>query len=115
LRRVETVKIVPDSPPPITVAETGLKVEALAPAKAAKPVQPHAGPPLAAQRAHSHASPDIAVQAERRHDVDIHGERRTYCRRIEHLPVLIELRAGSDRRRHNQRGGDLTEHVDEKV
>jgi hypothetical protein len=109
------MKIVPDPPQPITVAKAGLEVEALAPVKAAKPVQPGTQQPLAVQREQHHASPDIAGQEERRHDVHVHGERRTYCRRIEHLPILVELRAGYDRRRHNQRGDDLTEHVDEKV
>jgi hypothetical protein len=110
------MKIVPSLPPLITVAKAGLEVEALAPVKAAKPVQPRTLPPLVVQpRAQPHASPDIAGQAERRHDVQVHGERRTYCRRIEHLPMPVELRAGYDRRRHNQRGDDMMDHVDEKV
>jgi hypothetical protein len=110
------MKIVPDLPPLITVAKADLEVEALVPVKAAKPVQPHEQPPLAVQSpGQPHASPDNAGQAERRHDVHVDGERRTYCRRIEHLPILVELRAGYDRRRHNQRGDDFTEHVDEKV
>jgi hypothetical protein len=110
------MKIVPSLPPYITVAKAELEVEALVPVKAAKPVQPRTQPPLLVQhRAQPQASPDIAGQAESRHDVQIHGERRTYCRRIEHLPILVELRAGYDRRRHNQREDDTTDHVDETV
>jgi hypothetical protein len=40
-------------------------------------------------------------------------ERRTYCRRIYHWPVLEELRSLIDRRRHDP-GGE-TGHVDEEV
>jgi hypothetical protein len=113
---VEIMKIVPSLSPLVTVAKAELGVEALAPVKAAKPVQPGTQSPLAAQlRVQSHALSDIAGQAERRYDVQTHGERRTYCRRIEHLPILVELRAGYDRRRHNQRGDDMMDHVDEKV
>jgi hypothetical protein len=34
---------------------------------------------------------------------------------MEHLSILVELRAGFDRRQHKQREDDITEHVDEKV
>ncbi len=40
-------------------------------------------------------------------------ERRSYCRRIYHWPVLEELRSLLDRRRHDP-GGE-TGHVDEAV
>ena len=40
-------------------------------------------------------------------------DRRTYCRRIYHWPVLVELRSLIDRRRHDP-GGE-TGHVDEEV
>jgi hypothetical protein len=56
-----------------------------------------------------------AGKEEKRHDPHVHGERRIYCRRTEHLPILVELRSGMERRRHNQRSDDITEHVDVKV
>jgi hypothetical protein len=40
-------------------------------------------------------------------------DRRKVCRRVSHQPVLVELRSGLDRRRHNLREGDLVEHIDE--
>jgi hypothetical protein len=42
-------------------------------------------------------------------------DRRKVCRRVNHLPVLIELRSGVERRRRNLLDGDATEHVDETV
>lgn len=42
-------------------------------------------------------------------------ERRKYCRRILHLPVLEELRSGLDRRHHHIRVSDFAEHIDEEV
>ena len=73
-------------------------------------------PPLVIQ-SHSQreGEPEIVEQQERRYDQHVYGERRIYCRRIEHLPILIELRSGIERRRHNQREGDVTEHIDVEV
>jgi len=110
------MKIVPSLAPTIAVTKDDSEVEALTAVKAVKPVQPRTLPPLVVQpRARPKASPDITEQQDRRLDVHVHRERRIYCRRIEHLPVLVEMRSGFDRRRHNQRGDDMTEHVDEKI
>jgi hypothetical protein len=40
-------------------------------------------------------------------------DRRKVCRRVNHQTVLVELRSGIDRRRHNLRGSDIVEHIDE--
>jgi hypothetical protein len=110
------MKIVPSLPPAVTVAKNELEVDALAPVKAVKPVQSRTLPSLVVQpHARHQASPDMTAQQEKRHDVHVHGERRIYCRRMEHLSILVELRAGFDRRQHKQREDDITEHVDEKV
>jgi hypothetical protein len=110
------MKFVPSLPPATAVTKDELEVDALAAIKAAKPVQPRTLPPQVVQpRTRHQASPDIPEQQQKRHDVHVHGERRIYCRRIEHLPVLVDLRSGFDRRRHNQRGDDITEHIDEKI
>lgn len=110
------MRFVPSLPPPITVAIDGLEVKALTRVKPVKPVQARTLPPLVVQRhALLEASSDLTGQQEKRHDTHMHGERRTYCRRIEHLPILVGLRSGTDRRRHKQRGEDATEHVDEEV
>lgn len=42
-------------------------------------------------------------------------ERRKYCRRLQNVPVLYDLRVGADRRRKNQRKSDITTAIDEKV
>jgi hypothetical protein len=42
-------------------------------------------------------------------------ERRKACRRIHHQKVLIELRSGLDRRRHNLLAGGVVDHIDEEV
>ena len=104
------MKYVPSLPPPATGAETGLEVKALTEVKRARTLPPRIAQPHARQEA-THK----AIAEERRHDPHVDGERRTYCRRVEHLPVLAELRSGMERRRHNQRAGDITEHVDVKA
>lgn len=40
-------------------------------------------------------------------------DRRKYCRRTRHLPVLVELRSGLERRRHDLFADSPHEHVDE--
>jgi hypothetical protein len=42
-------------------------------------------------------------------------DRRKACRRIHHQKVLIELRSGLDRRRHNLLAGGVVDHIDEEV
>lgn len=110
------MRIVPSLPPPLTVTEDSLAVEALTHIKPSKPVQARTLPPMVVQqRARLKTTSDISEQQEQRHDTHIHGERRTYCRRFEHLPILDGLRLKIDRRRHKQREKDMTEHVDEEV
>jgi|SRR3989338_5936029 len=110
------MKYVPSLPPPVTGAGAGLEVKALVGIKRAKPVQARTLPPLVVQPHARHETPAVtAGKEEKRHDPHVHGERRIYCRRIEHLPILVELRSGMERRRHNQRADDITEHVDVKV
>lgn len=94
------MKIAPDLPRPVAIVKDPLEVEALTDIRS---VQSQA----------RHETPAEAVgEEETRHEPRVHGERRIYCRRIEYVPVLIELRSGKDRRRHNQRAGDPMEHVD---
>lgn len=42
-------------------------------------------------------------------------DRRKARRRVNHQPVLIELRSGIDRRHNNLREGDVAEHIDIEV
>lgn len=110
------MKYVPSLPPVASSVTDRLDVYPLTRVKPVKPVQERTLVPLVVLPHGEVPSPaDVAEHTDRRHDVHVHGERRTYCRRMEHLPVLIELRSGPDRRRHNQRDGDTLEHVDVEV
>lgn len=116
------MKYVPSLPPPATGAEIGLEVKALAGVQRAKPVEARTLPPLVVQPHARHVVPpevagkeEAAGKEEKRHDPHAYGERRLYCRRLERLPMLVELRSGISRRRHNQRTSDITEHVDVKA
>lgn len=53
--------------------------------------------------------PDAHPRAVRRSSLE--GDRRKVCQRILHKPVLVELRSGINRRRHNLREDDMIEHV----
>lgn len=117
------MKYVPSLPPPRIIGlGDNLTLTGPAALKAAKVVQPRSLPPLVVpphgrlgpeRDAEREVSPEPAGEApERRHDAHAQGERRTYCRRVWHLPVLIELRAELERRRHKQRAVDPTEHID---
>ena len=110
------MKYVPSLPPVPTGERDALDVYAMARVKAAKPVQARSLPPLVTlPHARPETSPYLDEPVERRYDRHLQGERRVYCRRVEHLPVLVELRSGLDRRHHKRRQGDTTEHVDEAV
>ncbi len=105
------MKFVPSLPPPdVAGLRDRMTIFGLASVKAAKPVQPRTLPPLVVPPRERHEPADEV--GERRRDHHSQGERRTYCRRIQHQPVLAELRSGVERRRHNQRAEDPTEHVD---
>ncbi|HEX5364317.1 MAG TPA: hypothetical protein VFW59_08595 [Gallionella sp.] len=106
------MKFVPSLPPPrITGVGGGLKVNRLTAVGAVRPVQPRTLPPLVLLPHEVHEPPEV----ERRHDRPEQVERRKYCRRVQHRPVLVEFRSGLDRRHRSQREGDPTEHVDIEV
>ena len=108
------MKYVPSLPPPrITGVWDRLTVTGLAAIKAAKAVQPRTLQPLVTPQ--QRRVEPVREEAERRHGWHSHTDRRIYCRRILHLPVLFELRSGVERRRHNQRADDPTEHIDVKA
>lgn len=110
------MKYAPSLPAPVTGAGAGLEVKALAGINRVKPVQARTLPPLVVQpHARHETPPEDAGKEEKRHDPQVHGERRIYCRRTEHLPILAELRSGMERRRHHQRADDITEHIDVKA
>ncbi len=84
--------------------------------KPAKPVQERTLPPLVShpQRAQHEIPPGTTTEIERRQEKPFQ-ERRAYCRRVTHQSILEELRSGVERRKNRQRGGDMADHIDEKV
>ena len=107
------MKFVPDLPSSPVAPATSPEVKALTGVRRAKPVQARTQPPLIVQpHVRREAPPEAPEEKERRHDPHVDGERRIYCRRLWHEPFLIESRSGRERRRHNQRADDPTEHID---
>ena len=103
------IQIIPADPHPLMTpspVKVIAEVKKLDRVKPAKPVEEHTP---------SEYTPGVDGQPERRHGEPLREERRTYCRRIKHQPVLEELRSSEERRRHKQRGTDITEHIDEEV
>ncbi|MBI1173858.1 MAG: hypothetical protein GC139_01180 [Sideroxydans sp.] len=106
------MKYVPSLPPPVIGGMDRYELRPLHAVEAARPVQPRSVPPLVFQR----RTRERAGTEERRHAASVvAGERRTYCRRVLQQPMLLELRAGLDRRRHAQRSTDQAEHIDEEA
>lgn len=110
------MKYVPSLPPPITGVADKWAINGVSRVKPTKPVQERTLPPLVTypQYAQHETPPGSIEETERRHKEPFQ-ERRMYCRRVAHQPILEELRSGVERRRNRQRGGDLTDHIDEKV
>ncbi|TAJ81504.1 MAG: hypothetical protein EPO42_02065 [Gallionellaceae bacterium] len=99
---------------PATTSPATRQVRALSAAHAVKPVHPLDQPvPYAENNAtHQQAAHPVERQEQRS---ELLEDRRKICRRVKHQHVLIELRSGIDRRRHNLRAGDMAEHIDEKA
>ena len=106
------MQFVPIIPRPRNLLEDRLEVKRLAAVKAAKPVQQRTLPPLLTYQ-HNSQHRDNPEQDRRQEGAQV--ERRTYCRRVQHLPVLEELRSAIDRRKQSQRGSDQAEHIDVEV
>ncbi|OIR17331.1 hypothetical protein GALL_23560 [mine drainage metagenome] len=100
--------------PPVTTSPYTRQVKGLSAAQAVKPVYPREQPEsyVAPQATHQ-AAAGVQQQPPRR--VQPFEDRRKACRRVSHQPVLVELRSGIDRRRHNLREGDMVEHIDEQA
>ena len=102
------------TPPPVytPTSPTGT-VTASAAVTAVSPVTPQPSPEVSVQRLDTRLPALEQRWAPRPMAVD--SERRKVCRRIQHEPVLEELRSGIDRRRRNQRRNDLTTAIDERA
>lgn len=93
--------------PPATTSPATRPVKELTGVEVVKPVHPRE--PESARLKHEVESapyPQKGLPDE---------ERRKACRRIHNQKVLIELRSGLDRRRHNLLAGGIADHIDEKV
>ena len=109
------MQLVPIIPQQKFSAEESLEVKGIAAVRPVKPVEERTLPPLVTH-GHGlplHASSEISQHEKRQ--VAVQEERRFVCRRIQHLPVLEELRSSVDRRRHNLRSADFQLHIDEEV
>lgn len=111
------MRYVPSLPPPLTAPEDTGELQALAAVNPAKPVRQRTLVPMVkqnfAQREPAEAAQlaPPASQIERRAGAD----RRVYCRRVQHQPVLLDLRPGVDRRRRSQRKTDIATSIDEEA
>lgn len=112
------MRYVPSLPPPITAPEETGEVHGLTAVRPAKPVQQRTLVPLVKQRfapRESSAPVGQAVPANRKTDQRSNEERRKYRRRVSQQPMLLDLRPGGDRRRHNQRITDIATSIDEEA
>lgn len=104
------MRFVPSVQPTTTSPETR-QVKGLSAAHAVKPVYPREQPVqyVAPNAAHQEALRPVEPQLHRNLPAE---DRRKTCRRTQHLPVLVELRSGVERRRHNLFESGADEHVD---
>lgn len=97
-----------NQPPPINTVRERREVKGLTAVYVVKPVVEEAHPQQQSPSRHE-AERDPPRQIEQRgYEVD----RRKICRRVSKQAVLIELRSGRDRRRVDQREGDVRIHID---
>lgn len=100
--------------PPATTNPVQPQVNGLTSVHAVKAVHPRE-PELPSPGQHA-IKQDVRYPSAQRGQGDMQIEdRRKYCRRAGRQHVLIELRCGIDRRRHNLRGSDIHDHIDEKA
>ena len=100
--------------PPVTTSPNTREVGGLTRIHAVKPVpsDEQAVPTVQQQTARQEPVPPVKQQYQRAEPFE---DRRKTCRRVSHQPVLVDLRSGPDRRRHNLRADDLIDHIDEIV
>ncbi|MBI5007178.1 MAG: hypothetical protein HZB95_08615 [Nitrosomonadales bacterium] len=81
---------------------------------AVKPVYPREQPVQPVEPRQPHQEALHPVEPQLHHELPAE-DRRKACRRMQHLPVLVELRSGVERRRHNLFEGGVDEHIDIEV
>lgn len=95
-----------------TAGSEARQVKGLSAAYAVKPVYPRPHSTVYVEPAEHHEAHATDSQNQRSPLLE---DRRKACRRVSHLPVLVELRSGIDRRHHTLREGDVAEHIDIEV
>jgi len=98
--------------PPVTTSPSSQQVSALIAVHAVKPVHAplKAVPYVELNTVHQESVSLVEQQKHRKIPAE---DRRKYCRRMHHQPVLVELRSGIDRRHQYLLDGDVVEHIDE--
>jgi hypothetical protein len=107
------MRYVQSLPPIVEPAADSDAVTAVARAHATPPVRERTVPPLVYRPRSAHTVLPAINRRLLPHDVQT--DRRQFCRRVSNDKVLFELRSGTDRRRRNQRSGDLTTAIDDSV
>lgn len=107
------MRYVQSLPPIVEPAPDSGATRGIAHTAPVRPVSERSLPPLVfRQHTQQQATPALNRQVVP-HSAD--NDRRKFCRRIRNDPVLLELRSGQDRRRRNQRRGDLTTAIDDEA
>lgn len=102
--------------PPVTSPPGNREVKRVFGVRAVRPVATQEKPVEEVGRYAHQQNPEEALpQSSGEHRHEGLPDRRKYCRRINHFPVLFDLRSGVERRRHHQRERDAVEHIDEQV
>ncbi len=110
------MRYVPSLPPPTLTGIGTREVRGVMRTRPIRPTRILSHPEAAVDLGEKHEPRPAVVPAPPVEHRTVHPEeRRVLCRRVGHQPVLFDLRAGLDRRRHNLRGTDLTEHIDEEA
>lgn len=107
------MRYVSNIPPAVMGTKTGL-VKGLSAIYAVKPIQDRGQVAPASERSQDKPEGNASLVSKERRDIAI-VERRKICRRTRQQKVLIELRSGLDRRRHDLFGTGPAGHIDEKV
>jgi hypothetical protein len=110
------MRYVPSLPPPTLTGIGTREVRGVMRTRPIRPTRIRDHPEVVVDLGEMHEPLPEAVPVPAVEHRTIHPEeRRVVCRRVSHQPVLLDLRSGIDRRRHNLRGTDLTEHIDEEA
>ncbi len=109
----------PDSKlPPLAPVTDHTEITAKAPISPTRKVTPGFQEALNEREGQPHRQPeaDMARSGSRPVAPPYAGEdRRMLCRRIYHVPVLLDTRSGEERRRHLPTDGQLPTHMDERA